>query len=194
MTKFGVAPEARLAMVHVIDPVVPTDSEEQVHPTGGVKLWKVLFGGTGMVTVTLAAVPGPRLVTTEVKVTLVPALTVPLLALTATFMSDCVLVASVVVAEAVLLLELSSDTLDVTDAVSVSFPDGFVLTTVNTMFAVARAASEGPEHVNCVPTNAVQFHEAGFVVTFTVPVPAGMVSVTITLVASLGPLLVIAWV
>src|SRR6185369_1581551 len=149
-TKLGVAAAARLAIVHVMVPVLPTAGSGQAHPPGKVMLTKVLLGGIGSVTVTFAAAAGPRFVTTDVNATLLPALTVGLPLVTATCKSLWVPVAMVVVAVAVLLAAFRSSESEETVAVCVSLPV-VVFVTVKTIVPLVDAASEGPLQVNTPP-------------------------------------------
>jgi hypothetical protein len=146
------------------------------------------------VTDKLLAKPGPRFVTTVVKVTLLPALTVDELAVFTTCRSESVATATVVVVDAELLVALSSRVFDDTEAVSVILvPLGVPAVTFSTIvkFAVADAASVAAEQVNVPPAGAVQLHPAAGVM-LTKLVFAGMVSVSTGLAASLGPLFVTA--
>src|SRR6185369_10936589 len=160
MAKLAEDEDARNPLVQVTVPVDPTlRAGVHVQPTVGVKLWKVVFGGTGMVTETLLASAGPRFVTTVVNVTLLPALTVEAPAVLTTCRSASVATATVVVLEAELLVALNSSVLEETEAVSVIFvPLGVPAVTFNTMekFAAADAASVAAEQVNAPPAGAVQ--------------------------------------
>lgn len=190
MAKLADDDAARKPLVHVTVPVEPTvNVGVQLHPAVGVRLWKVLLGGTGIVTDTLLANPGPRFVTTVVNVTLLPALTVEALAVFTTWRSESVDTATVVVVEAELLVALNSNVLDETEAVSVILvPLAVPAVTFNTMvkFAVADAASEVAEQVKAPPEGAVQLQPAAGVM-LTKLVFAGIVSVSTGLAASLGP-------
>jgi hypothetical protein len=57
--KFPVAPAARLAMLQVIVPVPFTAGVEQLHPTGELRDWKVVFAGIGSLNVTVVAAAEP---------------------------------------------------------------------------------------------------------------------------------------
>ena len=69
------APAARVAMVHVMVPVPPTDGVMQDQPAGGAREKKVVFVGTVSVKLTEEAADGPAFMTGCVKVTFVPAAT-----------------------------------------------------------------------------------------------------------------------
>ncbi len=193
MAKLADEDAARNPFVQVTVPVEPTVKVGvQLQPAVAVRLWNVVLGGTGIVTDTLLAKPGPRFVTTVVNVTLLPALTVEALAVFTTCRSESVETATVVVAEAELLVALSSSVLEETETVSVILvPLGVPVATFTPMvkFAVADAASEVAEHVNVPPEGAVQLHPAAGV-TLTKVVLDGIVSVSTGLAASLGPLFV----
>jgi hypothetical protein len=180
--------------VHVSVPVEPVASVgAHDHPPAGVELTNVVFGGTGIVTDTALAVPGPRLVTTVVNVTLLPAATLPALGVVATCRSASLKIATRLVATAELFAAFSSSVLDVTDAVSaIRVPDAVPAFTVATIVKVAvpAAASVDAVQVKLPPTTAPQLHPAGGVTLWKV-VFVGTVSDNTSPAASLGPLFVI---
>ena len=66
IVKLAVAPLAVGPVVQFTVPAEPTAGVVQVQPAGVMIDWNVVTGGSGSVTVTLAAVEGPLLLTTSV--------------------------------------------------------------------------------------------------------------------------------
>src|SRR5882724_3750238 len=61
--KLAVVAGGSAAIVHVMFPVPPTAGRTHAHPAGVTAEKNVVFAGTGWVKLTVAALPGPRLVT-----------------------------------------------------------------------------------------------------------------------------------
>src|SRR4051812_44008600 len=188
-----VAFAARVAIVQVIVPVEPiVNVGVHAHPAGGTKLRKFEFGGTGSVTETLLAIPGPRFVTTEVNVTLLPALTLDTPAVVTICKSVSVAIPTTVVAVAELFAAFNSSVFEAIDTVSVILvPLGvpaFTFTTI-VKLAVAEAANDVIEQLKVPPLGA-EHNQPAAGTTLTKVVFAGIVSVSTGVAASLGPLFV----
>jgi hypothetical protein len=181
-------PGATDGFVHVIVPVPPTAGVTQLHPAAAVMDWNVVFGGVTSVKLALVAVLGPAFVTTCVYVILLPACTGTGLA---EFVTDkSADPATVTMADALLFAFVGSLVVLATETVSVMVVPGAVFTfTVTTKVKVAVAPdATGPGFVQ-VSVPRLHVHPAGPVSDCAV-VFAGVVSVSVRLLAAAGPPLV----
>lgn len=183
-TEKVVDPAAKLGLEHVIVPAVPAVGVEHDHPpVGGLIEKNVVFGGVVSVNDALVAALGPPLVTTCVYVMLLPACTGTGLATLVTERSAEA--ATTTLTEAVLLPGLVSVVAEETVAVSVSVdPEVTVVLTVTTKVKVAVPLAARLPMVQ-VRVAKVQVHPGAF--KDCAVVPAGAVSVSLTVVAAAGP-------
>ena len=164
------------------------------HPAGTEPLTNAVPAGVAPVTVTVVAVAGPAFVIVKLKVTLLPAYTGYGVAVSVTLKLFCVELATVVLAEARLLLGNASVVFEPTSAEFViTVPDAVAAgtVTVSVKVVVPAFASDAFVHeiVPAAPTaGVVQVHAVPVCAIDLKVVVPGVASVNVFVAAAAGPL------